>query len=252
MKSTSILRAAVLSGLMLTGGAYAAEMTLYTGPQFRGSDLTLHGAADNLERSGFNDRAESLVVRSGRWEVCSDSDFRGYCTVLEPGDYALLNGPLYRRISSAREIAPLAAYNDRRYYSERPVVVDRYPAAADRYPAAVDRYPAVVDRHPAVVDRHPVIVDRYPVTEERGRYSALEMYTLPGFRGSTMKFDARATSLDKRATDEGLGSLVIREGTWEICTGLNYSGTCRVYEPGRYPNLGSFEGAYVGSMRRVG
>ena len=239
MKSTSILRAAVLSGLMLTGGAYAAELTLFAGPHFRGPDHTINGAADNLERSGFNDRAESVVVRSGRWEVCSDSDFRGYCTVLEPGDYALLNGPLYRRISSAREIAPLA-YNDRRYYSERPVVVDRYPAAVDRYPAVVDRYPA------------PIVVDRYPVTEDRARYGALEMYTLPGFRGSTMKFDSRATSLDKRATDEGIGSLVIREGTWEICTGLNYSGTCRVYEPGRYPNLGSFEGAYVGSMRRVG
>ena len=226
MKSKSLLRASVLAGLMLAGGAYAAEMTLFTAPHFRGSDLTISGEARNLERSGFNDRTESVIVRSGRWEVCSDADFGGYCAVLGPGDYRMLDSPLYKRISSARELAPLA-YDDRRYY---------------RY-GTYEAYPRVVD---------PVVVAPPVDTEPRARYSALEVYTLPGFRGSTMKFDGAATTLDRATTNEGVSSLIVREGVWELCTGVDHSGSCRVYEPGRYPRLGSFEGAPVGSLRRVG
>jgi hypothetical protein len=208
---------------MLAGGAYAAEMTLFTGPNFRGADLTINGAANNLERSGFNDRAESVIVRSGRWEVCSDADYAGHCAVLGPGDYRLLDGPLYRRISSAREIAPIA-YDERRYYR---------PGAYEPYPPVVQAYPPVVQ-------------------EPRSRYSALEVYSLPGFRGSTMRFDGAATTLDRAATYDGVSSLIVREGTWELCTGVDHSGSCRVYEPGRYPRLGSFEGTPVGSLRRIG
>ena len=239
MKSTSLVRASVLAALTLAGGAaYAAEMTLYTGPNFRGNDLTLSGEARNLDRSGFNDRAESLVVRSGRWEVCTDANFSGYCAVLGPGDYRTLDGPLFRRISSAREIAPIA-YDDRAY---------RY-ATNEPYPRVVE--PRVIERivEPRIIEQR-VIEPR--VVEPRSRYSALEVYTLPGFRGSTMRFDGAATTLDTATTNEGVSSLIVREGVWELCTGTDHAGSCRVYEPGRYPRLGSFEGSPVGSLRRVG
>ena len=102
---------------------------------------------------------------------------------------------------------------------------------------------------PAIIE-HRVIEPR--VVEPRSRYSALEVYTMPGFRGSTMKFDGAATTLDTATTTEGVSSLIVREGVWELCTGVDHSGSCRVYEPGRYPRLGSFEGSPVGSLRRVG
>ena len=215
MKSTSLVRAGVLSALLVAGAAYAGEMSIYSAPNFRGGELTLNGTASNLDRSGFNDRSESIVVRSGRWEVCTDANFGGYCATLGPGDYRLLEGPLYRRISSAREIAPIA-YEDRRYY--------RY----GDYRRAVPASPAY------------------------DTYSALEVFTLPGFRGSAIRFDGNATSIDSRSPDEGAASLIVREGTWELCTGMNHSGTCRVYEPGRYPRLGAVDGAPVGSLRRIG
>ena len=211
---------AVTAGLftaLLAGGAVAAELSLYTAPNFRGSEMTLHGDTYNLDRTGFNDRSGSVIVRSGRWEVCTDANFGGYCAVLGPGEYSLLRDPLYNRISSARPIAQTAY--DPGYY--------RY-GSSDRY------------------------IERSYVQDERGRYGALEMYTLPGFRGQTMRFDSNAATLDKRITEDGVSSIVIREGTWELCTGLDFSGTCRIYEPGRYPRLGSFEGAPIGSVRRVG
>jgi hypothetical protein len=234
MKSTSLVRASVLAALTFAGGAYAAEMTLYSNANFRGNDLTISGEARNLDRSGFNDRTESLVVRSGRWEVCTDANFAGYCAVLGPGNYRALDGPLFRSISSAREIAPIA-YNEPAY---------RY-GAYEPYPRVAE--PVIVE--PRIIEQR-VVEPR--IVEPRSRYSALEVYTLPGFRGSTMRFDAEATTLDKATTTEGVSSLIVREGVWELCTGTDNSGSCRVYEPGRYPRLGSFEGAPVGSLRRVG
>jgi len=91
-----------------------------------------------------------------------------------------------------------------------------------------------------------------PSYEEHGRFGALVVFTDPGFRGDTMKFDRDGRTLDKAITDEGVGSLVVREGTWELCTGLHFEGNCRVFEPGRYANLGRFDGAPVGSLRRIG
>lgn len=225
MKRTSILSTSVAAALLIAGSAYAGELTIFTQPNFRGADMTISGATNDLDRTGFNDRAASAIVRSGRWEVCSDANFSGQCVVLGPGDYPMLRDPLFRRVSSAREIGPYAVI-------ERPY---RYSYVEPTYVAPTYVAPTYVA----------------PV-EERGRYSALEVYTLPGFRGSTMKFDRSATSLDRRATDEGLGSLVVREGVWEVCTGLEYNGTCRIYQPGRYARLGNMEGAPVGSLRRVG
>jgi hypothetical protein len=226
MKCKSLLlRASVASALLLTGAAYAGELTIFTQPNFNGGQLTLSGEARNLDRSGFNDRAASVIVRSGRWEVCTDANFSGNCAVLAPGDYPALRGDLYRQISSAREVGPVA-------YAPEVLPAPAYPIARGEYyePPRYEPYSEV----------------------NHGRYSALELYTLPGFRGSTMKFDNNATTLDKRVTDEGVSSLVVREGVWQLCTGLDFNGRCRTFEPGRYPRLGSFEGAGIGSLRRVG
>ena len=241
MTRKSLVSASVLAALFAAGSAYAGEISLYSGQSFRGGELTLNGSASNLERSGYNDRAESVIVRSGRWELCTDANFSGQCVVLNPGDYPALRSPIFRSISSARELGPYAASD--RYY--------RYDDVA-RAPVYVEPAPVVTAPAPVYVERVPAYTTPAPVGEAHTRYGALQIYTLPGFRGSTMKFDNSGTTLDQRVTDEGLGSLVVREGVWEICTGANFNGSCRTYDPGRYGRLGSFEGAPVGSLRRIG
>ena len=83
----------------------AAELTLYEGENFQGRSLTLRNDMRDLDRTNFNDRAMSLVIRDGVWEVCSDAQFHGHCATLRPGNYPALEGGLDRRISSVRQVA---------------------------------------------------------------------------------------------------------------------------------------------------
>ena len=85
--------------------AVAGELTLYEGENFQGRNLTLRSDMRDLDRTQFNDRAMSLVIRDGVWEVCSDAQFRGHCATLQPGNYPVLEGGLDRRISSVRQVA---------------------------------------------------------------------------------------------------------------------------------------------------
>jgi hypothetical protein len=69
----------------------AAQITFYEGEGFRGRAFTTGKQVWNFERLGFNDRASSVVVARGRWEVCEDARFEGRCVVLRPGSYDSLS-----------------------------------------------------------------------------------------------------------------------------------------------------------------
>jgi hypothetical protein len=97
--------AAALSG----NAAVAGEITLYETAGFGGRLVTLRATAPSVNNIGFNDRTSSIVVRSGRWEVCSDDDFKGDCAIFEPGQYASLDGRFDKRVSSAREVQTVGA-----------------------------------------------------------------------------------------------------------------------------------------------
>ena len=94
---------------------------------------------------------------------------------------------------------------------------------------------------------------RYEPREERSRFSAVQVYTLPGFRGGTMSFSADGTTLDTPLS-EGVNSLVVREGVWELCMAGKFEPRCRTFEPGRYERLGPRnEGGFqMTSLRRIG
>ena len=91
--------------LCATASAAAAELTLFGGDNFRGKRLQANDSIVNLANSGFNDRASSVIVRDGVWQLCDDAYFRGRCVTLQPGRYASLREiGLSNRVSSAREL----------------------------------------------------------------------------------------------------------------------------------------------------
>lgn len=99
----------------VAGTAQAAQLTLYKQPNFTGEALTLHNDTTDLSGAHFQDQVSSVVVRSGRWQVCTSPDFRGNCSVLGPGEYPTLEQDLNHRIESVRQLAGYAV-NDPRYY----------------------------------------------------------------------------------------------------------------------------------------
>jgi uncharacterized protein YcfJ len=96
----------------LFASAATAQVTLYQQEGFRGPTFGTNNPVSNLDRLGFNDRASSAIVEHGNWQVCEDSDFRGRCIVLRPGQYPSLGAMgLDNRISSLRRASgPNYAY----------------------------------------------------------------------------------------------------------------------------------------------
>ena len=84
------------------GGWRQPSITVYDQPNFRGSSREFTSEDRNLGRTPFNDRVVSVRVQ-GRWEVCTDAEFRGRCRVID-GDVRRLDGVFSRSISSLRPV----------------------------------------------------------------------------------------------------------------------------------------------------
>ena len=82
-----------------------SQIIFYERDGFEGRSLTVDDPLDDLRRSGFNDRASSVMVVGQRWEICEDVRFQGRCVILRPGRYTSLAAMgLSDRVSSARAV----------------------------------------------------------------------------------------------------------------------------------------------------
>ena len=96
--------------------AAMAQVTLYQNEGFQGASYATRTAVVNFARIGFNDRASSIVVTSGRWEVCEDARYAGRCVALRQGQYPSLAAMgLNDRVSSVRTVARNQRVDDQRY-----------------------------------------------------------------------------------------------------------------------------------------
>jgi uncharacterized protein YcfJ len=115
------IRLVLASSALLLATQAAAQITFYQGEGFRGRAYTTEGSINDLRRSGFDDRASSVVVERGRWEVCEDARFRGRCVVLRRGSYDSLERiGMGNMISSVRP-----ADSKRRYQNEAEAPMER-------------------------------------------------------------------------------------------------------------------------------
>src|SRR5439155_756960 len=96
------MKALIVAAVALAGTAQAAEIIIYKQPNFAGEQLTLRDASGNLA-TRFTDQASSAVVRSGRWELCTQPNFQGDCVTLEPGEYGHF-GRFNNQIASIRRV----------------------------------------------------------------------------------------------------------------------------------------------------
>jgi len=215
-------RTLFVAGIALAGAAQAAEITIYKQPNFAGGEQTFNRDYTSLQGSGIYDQSKSVVVRSGRWQVCSQPDFQGDCQVLERGQYASLPQQLNGRIESMREVTQVAD-------AERH---NRWNWEGGGWRERQDRY---ADNRRSD--------DRYAY----GGHGALVLFA----EGNSTRYDRDVDSFARTPYRDGAERMVISEGRWELCAMPDYRGICRTFDPGVYSNLGRF-GSQIGSIRRVG
>jgi hypothetical protein len=210
-----------------THAAMAGDITLFADSDFRGGRVTLQRDARDLSEVGFNDRASSMVVRSGVWQLCEHRDFGGYCAEFGPGEYRVL--PRFNdSISSVREI-------DGGRGRERGDRGDREGWRDEHRGDRGDRG------------------DREGWREEHrggGRGEPVQLFSDAGFRGERVVIGADVRSMEQAGFNDRASSLIIREGRWEFCEHADFRGQCVVLGPGEYGSLDRMNDG-ISSMRRV-
>jgi hypothetical protein len=206
-----------------TNAAMAGDLTLFADSDFRGGRVGLQHDVRDLSQLGFNDRASSMVIRSGVWQLCEHRDFGGHCAEFGPGEYRVL--PNFNdNITSAREIDPGRG-------RER----DGYRGGRDG------------DR-----DNLGNRGDREGNRDERGggRGEGVQLFTGQGFSGERAIVGSDMRSMEQVGLNDRAASLVIREGRWEFCEHVDFRGQCMVLGPGEYGSLDRMTNT-ISSMRRV-
>ena len=106
----AILKHALAAAGLAVAAQAAAQVTLYEHGDFRGQSFNAERQVGDLERSGFNNRASSAIVRTESWEVCDGPGFSGRCAVLRPGEYPSLGSMgLNDSVTSVRRVADRTA-----------------------------------------------------------------------------------------------------------------------------------------------
>lgn len=197
---TRSIRAAFAAMLLaLAGAAGAQQIIFFELPDFNGRRYAVNDSVSNMGSGGFNDRASSVVVRSGSWQLCTDAYFRGRCVTLNPGEYRNLGQiGLSNQISSARQMG------------------GSWGGGGGGDPGA-----------------------------------AVTLYEGSDFGGRSFGVTGDVPNLGRTDFNDRARSMFVQGGTWELCRDDGYRGGCRVFGPGRHPNLGFLSGE-VSSIRLVG
>jgi hypothetical protein len=230
MKNT-LTAAFLLAASLLGQAASAGELVLFSHEDFRGQRVVIaDGAANDFRDFDFNDRASSLVVRSGTWELCEHKNFQGACAVFQRGEYPNLR-QFNNAFSSAREIEGRRDRGQGWGYGR-----DNREERDYRDERREERW------------RDERREERRDYVENRG--PAVEMFNDNGFRGRVVQINNDLRTLRDVGFNDNANSMVINYGTWEVCEHADFGGECRAFGPGRYQDLRDFSDR-ISSIRRI-
>jgi hypothetical protein len=198
------------------GSAHAAvtEFVLYGQPDLKGEPHVVKGEVNQIAPD-VSATAASLAVRGGYWQVCSASHFKGTCRILAPGEYRRLGEDLHQQVIAVRFLGdnPGLSAHESVFYREARKSRD-WLTGQQKIPGAID------------------------------------LYTRPDFGGKPVRVADDVTDLPARQFEGRAASLVVHEGTWQVCSERGFEGVCRTFRPGEYSQLGMFDGR-VYSVRRL-
>jgi hypothetical protein len=211
------LAAMVAAATVLAWGAASAQIVLYENDNFGGRSYQSAYSVSNLADSGFNDRASSVIVRGGRWQICSDAYFGGRCETLGPGEYTSLRPMGFNdRVSSVRALG-WTPDGGGGWGSSPPKWGGGGPGGGSWGSGA-----------------RAILYSGYDLSGEAFVVSP-----------------SGINDLDGRGFNDKARSLRVESGYWIFCSDANFQGNCHTYGPGDYPNLPSGQNHSISSGRRV-
>ncbi len=225
----------------VTGGQ-GGRVTLFRGAGLSGERLSVSSAVPDLTRSNFNDSASSMSIESGTWVVCSDSEYRGNCRAFGPGRYQDL-GSLSNEISSIRPGNDAPAYRDSGRGDDR--------GNGRGFEGRRDDDRRGDGRRGDDGRRSD---DRRGEGDLRGGgrsgATGIELFSEAGFGGQRLRLDGDISDLARANFNDRAASVVVTEGSWELCSDARFGGNCTVFRRGEHGRLGGLSGQ-VSSVRRV-
>ena len=287
--SPALHRVVLAAALLASLPALAGELILYEGEGFSGRRMVLHEALPNFDNTPFNDRAASMIVRDGYWEVCTDAHYRGRCVRFGPGEYRDLSGGLTRSISSAREIhgggsgAPAGEVRielfERRGFGGSAVALSSGVYDFERIGFNDTAESAIVsggvwrlcedagmrgsceDFAPGRYSDIGYLARRVSSAAivsvgtvgwaPRGHPSAT-LYEYPNFGGRSFTLEGDVVAnFDRTGFNDRASSLRVDGGYWLFCTDALFEGTCRTFGPGEYAQLPWEVNRKISSGRRI-
>jgi len=78
------------------------EIILFDSRGFTGTRVSIRREVSDLRRAGFTNRASSVQLDRGNWQVCEQTNFRGHCEIINRSVRNLNRLDLNNRISSVR------------------------------------------------------------------------------------------------------------------------------------------------------
>ena len=189
-----------------------AQLVLYEQDNFGGQSIRSGNSVPNLADNGFNDRASSIKIFTGQWQVCTDAYFRGRCETLGPGEYPSLRSTGFNnKVSSVRELGWT-------------------PDGGGGWGNSGNEYGS----------------------GNWGSGARAVLYENIGLKGRSFVVNAGGVpNLKRTGFNNTASSLRIESGYWLFCSEPNYEGDCRTFGPGDHNSMPSGFNDRVSSGRQV-
>mgnify|MGYP000116620858 CR=1 FL=1 len=209
--------------------AATAQITLYENDNFNGRSYRASYSVSNLNDSGFNDRASSVTVRNGRWQLCDNAFFRGSCVTLGPGEYPSLRAMgMNDRVSSVRELGwtpdGSGGWNGNDNYNRDSGYNNGYKYNNNNWGGG-------------------------QAWGSGARAVLFSGYNLGG--EAFVVTPSGVSNLDRAGFNDKARSLRVESGYWIFCTDADYQGDCNTYGPGDYASLPGGQNHSISSGRRI-
>jgi hypothetical protein len=228
---------------------------LYQDDNYGGQRISTRYSITDLNNSGFNDKASSVIVRGGNWQICSDNFFHGSCVTLGPGSYAALRPMgLNDKVSSVRSLGWTP--DGRGGWNHSNPRNESHNSYGDNGPGGNNTGYGSWENP----NSNP--------GGGNGSYGHNQSWGNGGGNWGTgaravlfqdINLSGRAVPIDPRGVlnlkDIGFNdlasSLRVEGGYWLFCTDANFGGECRTFGPGDHRSLPNGMNDRISSGRRV-